>query len=329
MRLPLTAASAAQDLERQVQEALSCPCVDHIKSGPCSASFVQAFTCYLKSQASPEVRGRGCRSCSRWRCLTGACAGSGGVPGGVQGHAEVHGQAPASLCRAGRRSGGSCPGHQRSRVGALMTAAVPSRVRLHSFEGRRLSGTNVRVQPGWPRSQSRGTAAAWRSAPGRAAASLLLASCRPCWVPCRESRSPRPGSASKLPARPDVNDGTAVEDLQDFPWAYTNTWVWSRLPEGGFCPRHMHGPHPAGPCCCSLQTPRQDTYSLAEAVGGHCTRYSYAGRVRKSDRRSDVENSSKSLTACEPGKVSPDLGGAAAGHQWSRQQLDARPQDRE
>ena len=38
-----------------MQEALSCPCVDHIKTGPCSTSFVQAFTCYLKSQNAPQV----------------------------------------------------------------------------------------------------------------------------------------------------------------------------------------------------------------------------------------------------------------------------------
>ena len=44
-----------QELERQVQEALSCPCVDHIKSGPCGTSFVQAFSCYLKGQARPEA----------------------------------------------------------------------------------------------------------------------------------------------------------------------------------------------------------------------------------------------------------------------------------
>ena len=44
-----------QELDRQVQEALSCPCVDDIKSGPCGTSFVNAFSCYMKCQARQQV----------------------------------------------------------------------------------------------------------------------------------------------------------------------------------------------------------------------------------------------------------------------------------
>ena len=38
-----------------MQEALSCPCVDDIKSGPCGTSFVNAFSCYMKCQARQQV----------------------------------------------------------------------------------------------------------------------------------------------------------------------------------------------------------------------------------------------------------------------------------
>ena len=107
-----------------MQEALSCPCVDHIKSGPCGASFVGAFTCYLKQQGSEQVRCFACLQrapafqwssmhsdlCTMLESLSCKSAGQAdspddpaaaaghSLPGAIQGDAEVHGKAPCSLC---------------------------------------------------------------------------------------------------------------------------------------------------------------------------------------------------------------------------------------
>ncbi|GER38391.1 intermembrane space import and assembly protein 40, partial [Striga asiatica] len=40
------------------EKALDCPCVAHLKSGPCGAQFSEAFVCFLKSTA--EEKGSDC-----------------------------------------------------------------------------------------------------------------------------------------------------------------------------------------------------------------------------------------------------------------------------
>ncbi|GAQ78467.1 hypothetical protein KFL_000130500 [Klebsormidium nitens] len=47
-----------EDLEAKAREALECPCIDGIKNGPCGASFVDAFVCYIKSRE--EEKGSDC-----------------------------------------------------------------------------------------------------------------------------------------------------------------------------------------------------------------------------------------------------------------------------
>ena len=44
-----------QELNQKIEEALACPCLDDLKEGPCGKSFVAAFSCFLKSQASEKV----------------------------------------------------------------------------------------------------------------------------------------------------------------------------------------------------------------------------------------------------------------------------------
>ena len=41
-----------QELNRKIEQALACPCIDDIKAGPCGTSFVGAFACFIKSQAN-------------------------------------------------------------------------------------------------------------------------------------------------------------------------------------------------------------------------------------------------------------------------------------
>jgi len=41
-------------LDRRIAEALDCPCVEDLKSGPCGELFVSTFTCYQKSRAEPK-----------------------------------------------------------------------------------------------------------------------------------------------------------------------------------------------------------------------------------------------------------------------------------
>ena len=45
----------AQELNRKIEEALACPCIDDIKAGPCGTSFVNAFACFIRSQ-HPSVQ---------------------------------------------------------------------------------------------------------------------------------------------------------------------------------------------------------------------------------------------------------------------------------
>lgn len=44
----------AQALDRRIEEALDCPCVEDLKAGPCGELFVSAFTCLHKSRAEPK-----------------------------------------------------------------------------------------------------------------------------------------------------------------------------------------------------------------------------------------------------------------------------------
>lgn len=46
-----------QQIERNVEEALACPCIADLKDGPCGAPFVAAFSCFLRSQAAPPDAG--------------------------------------------------------------------------------------------------------------------------------------------------------------------------------------------------------------------------------------------------------------------------------
>ncbi|WIA29492.1 hypothetical protein OEZ86_011993 [Tetradesmus obliquus] len=43
-----------EQLDRRIEQALECPCVDDLKSGPCGELFVTTFTCYHKSRAEPK-----------------------------------------------------------------------------------------------------------------------------------------------------------------------------------------------------------------------------------------------------------------------------------
>lgn len=43
-----------QALDERIAEALDCPCVEDLKSGPCGDLFVRTFTCYQKSRAEPK-----------------------------------------------------------------------------------------------------------------------------------------------------------------------------------------------------------------------------------------------------------------------------------
>ncbi len=43
-------------IDEQIAEALACPCVDDLRSGPCGKSFEAAFSCFLRHQAKHKVR---------------------------------------------------------------------------------------------------------------------------------------------------------------------------------------------------------------------------------------------------------------------------------
>ena len=45
----------SQELDQRIEEALSCPCVDDIRDGPCGKQFKEAFRCYVKNFQSDEV----------------------------------------------------------------------------------------------------------------------------------------------------------------------------------------------------------------------------------------------------------------------------------
>ncbi|PIN02988.1 hypothetical protein CDL12_24488 [Handroanthus impetiginosus] len=47
-----------ESLEAKAQKALECPCIAHLRSGPCGVQFSDAFVCFLKSTA--EEKGSDC-----------------------------------------------------------------------------------------------------------------------------------------------------------------------------------------------------------------------------------------------------------------------------
>lgn len=47
-----------QSLEAKAQKALECPCIAHLRSGPCGVQFSDAFVCFLKSTS--EEKGSDC-----------------------------------------------------------------------------------------------------------------------------------------------------------------------------------------------------------------------------------------------------------------------------
>jgi hypothetical protein len=44
-----------QSIDEKVQKALECPCVADLKNGPCGGSFVDAFSCFLRSTEEEKV----------------------------------------------------------------------------------------------------------------------------------------------------------------------------------------------------------------------------------------------------------------------------------
>ncbi|KAI3445110.1 hypothetical protein Pfo_001775 [Paulownia fortunei] len=48
----------SESLEAKAQKALECPCIAHLRSGPCGVQFSDAFVCFLKSTA--EEKGSDC-----------------------------------------------------------------------------------------------------------------------------------------------------------------------------------------------------------------------------------------------------------------------------
>jgi intermembrane space import and assembly protein 40 len=44
-----------QRIQQQIDEALACPCVEDLRSGPCGKSFEAAFSCFLRHQAKHKV----------------------------------------------------------------------------------------------------------------------------------------------------------------------------------------------------------------------------------------------------------------------------------
>ncbi|KAL6506647.1 Oxidoreductase [Orobanche hederae] len=48
----------SESLAEKAQKALDCPCIAHLRSGPCGVRFSEAFICFLKSTA--EEKGSDC-----------------------------------------------------------------------------------------------------------------------------------------------------------------------------------------------------------------------------------------------------------------------------
>ncbi|XP_047309650.1 mitochondrial intermembrane space import and assembly protein 40 homolog, partial [Impatiens glandulifera] len=47
-----------QSIDAKAQKALECPCIAHLRNGPCGNQFSAAFLCFLKSTA--EEKGSDC-----------------------------------------------------------------------------------------------------------------------------------------------------------------------------------------------------------------------------------------------------------------------------
>jgi len=47
------------DVDKQIEAALQCPCVEDMLQSPCKDTFVSSFTCFMKSD-HPEVKGYDC-----------------------------------------------------------------------------------------------------------------------------------------------------------------------------------------------------------------------------------------------------------------------------
>lgn len=46
-----------EDVESQIEKALSCPCVADVRAGPCGKSFDAAFTCFIRNQKNEDLAG--------------------------------------------------------------------------------------------------------------------------------------------------------------------------------------------------------------------------------------------------------------------------------
>lgn len=55
----LASGASGEELDKQIDEALACPCVDGLRDGPCGPSFVAAFKCFVKSQE--DEKGSECK----------------------------------------------------------------------------------------------------------------------------------------------------------------------------------------------------------------------------------------------------------------------------
>jgi intermembrane space import and assembly protein 40 len=51
--------ATGEELDKQIDEALACPCVDGLRDGPCGSMFVAAFKCFIKS--TDEEKGSECK----------------------------------------------------------------------------------------------------------------------------------------------------------------------------------------------------------------------------------------------------------------------------
>ena len=49
------------DIDRQIEVALQCPCVEDMMTSPCKDTFVDSFSCFMKSE-HPEAKGYDCVS---------------------------------------------------------------------------------------------------------------------------------------------------------------------------------------------------------------------------------------------------------------------------
>ena len=60
-----------QHLEETIAEALACPCVDDLRSGPCGKAFEASFSCFLRHHAKDKVHYHSTNWC-QWLFLAAA-----------------------------------------------------------------------------------------------------------------------------------------------------------------------------------------------------------------------------------------------------------------